>query len=205
MGWVNWLYNLPVHAWWQWALSAIAIASFVGWLVTGLVCRPKVRLLFIGDTYGEKISCGIQNVPLSKWYFFPRSTVQSLSVRIAIVDIEAERRAQEQAIAPWFVCFDAKPRKVQFNDGAIDTNIGLPASNWGVILPIARAYTTGANELKAQATDRNGVYNIELHQGEYRAEFILWVDGKEHHKKQVFRISQEKPNVIWNKHGTVKL
>jgi hypothetical protein len=199
-----WFWN-PLPNPWQWVALFVGIIALVGWLVTGLTCRPKVRLLFIGDKYGQKISCWIQNMPLSKLYFFPRSVVQSLSVRVAIIDIEAEEKAQEQGEGSWFVCFDEKPRKIQFNDGEIGENIALPASEWGVPLHIARAYIAKTNDLKAQATDRNGVYNIELHQGEYKAKFILWVDGKEYHKDRMFKISPKKPNVAWDKDGTVKL
>jgi hypothetical protein len=201
MGWLTWLYNLPLHAWWQWVLSAIAILAFVGWLVTGLLCRPKVRLYFLGEENGQSISCWIQNMPLGKRYFFPRSAIQSLNVTVAIIDIKAQEQGNDMDI----VHCDAKPRKIQFNNGEIKETIMLPASKSGVHLPIARAYITRTNEFKAQATNEDGRYSIELYQDEYIAEFRLWVDGDTYRKKRNFKISREKPYVRWVKYGTVKL
>jgi len=198
-----WFWN-PLPNPWQWVALFVGFIALVGWLVSELLrvlCRPKVRLHFLGDEHDLKISCWIQNMPLSKLYLFPRSAVQSLNVRIAIKDIKAE----EQGKADWFPRYDYKPCPIQFNGGEMGENIVLPASDWGVPLHIARAYITKTNELKAQAADTNGVFNIELHQGEYVTTFILWVDGKEYHKENIFKISRQKPYATWVKYGTVKL
>lgn len=169
--------------------------------MVGLLCRSKVKLHFVGNEHGQQIGCWIQNMPLGKQYFFQRSAAQSLNVKVAIIDINAQEQDEESAI----VHCDEKPRIIQFDSGEINETIVLPASEDGVFLHIARAYITRTNEFKAQATDRESRYIIELHDGEYMAEFRLWVDGDTYRKTRSFKISQEKPYVRWVKYGTIKL
>jgi len=120
-----------------------------------------------------------------------RRSVQSLTVSIAIRDMDAEEKV---------VHWDETARKLQFGDDEEHRCIMLPASKYGVNISIARA-----SELKSLAVDENGEPNIELHEGRYKVEMAIWVNGKEIEVSRDFKVSRSKPFIEWVYDGEINL
>ena len=163
-------------------------------IIIRLLRRPKVRVHFC--RVGGQIECRIQNMPSRGGYLLQRYAVQSLGVRIGIIDIEA----REQDELSGTVYYDERPRRIRFGDGEATRTIVLPASQECVRLPIARA-----NKSQCLAIGGSSELTTRLRVGTYRTALSIGVDGREYSIEREFEIRQQKPYARWIKDGTVKL
>jgi hypothetical protein len=193
---VNWFFWQP-PAPLVWIASVAAIIALVGWLVDTIIrimTRPKLKVHFRG--LNHTICCLIQNMPIGGGNLIRRSPVQDLAVRIGIIDMSIDDEMLN--IVHW----DKTERKISFGYDTAEKyrHITLPASEQGVDIEIARA-----SELKSLAFNKDGELNIELHEGKYKAEITIQVNGNDIGISRDFEVKRSEPFIKWVSNEAINL